>query len=312
LGVTDFVPTGGVPAKTGIYALEDADIFTLLILPNYSPNEGTTPLDLSVVNVLQKALTYCQTRRAMLLVDPPTAWTTKDKAYADLTQSGGSTIDPVRDPNSVLYFPRIEISDPLLNNQARSFSPSATMAGVMASIDVSRGVWKAPAGEEATLSGVQSLDYNVTNLQQGDLNPLAINCIRTFPIIGTVAWGARTLAGADAEASQWKYVPVRRLALFMEESLYRGTQWVVFEPNDEPLWSQIRLNVGSFMSSLFRQGAFQGSTPQQAYFVKCDSDTTTQSDIDQGVVNILVGFAPLLPAEFVVLKISQIVGNLSS
>ena len=144
----------------------------------------------------------------------------------------------------------------------------------------------------------------------GTLNPLAINCQRTFDVYGNVCWGARTLDGADQQASQWKYIPVRRLALFLEESLYRGSQWVVFEPNDEPLWSQIRLNFGAFMHRLFRQGAFQGSTPREAYFVKCDKQTTTQDDIDQGIVNILVGFAPLKPAEFVIIKISQIAGQI--
>ena len=122
-------------------------------------------------------------------------------------------------------------------------------------------------------------------------------------------WGSRTLAGADLLASEWKYVPVRRLALFLEESLYRGTQWVVFEPNDEPLWAQIRLNIGAFMQTLFRQGAFQGASPREAYFVKCDRETTTQNDIDSGVVNIMVGFAPLKPAEFVIVKIQQMAGQ---
>jgi phage tail sheath protein FI len=120
------------------------------------------------------------------------------------------------------------------------------------------------------------------------------------------------LVGADAMTSQWKYVSVRRVALFLEESLYRGTKWVVFEPNDEPLWAAIRLNVGSFMQTLFLQGAFQGQTPAQAYFVKCDSETTTQADIDQGIVNILVGFAPLQPAEFVVIQIEQLTGQANS
>ena len=133
-----------------------------------------------------------------------------------------------------------------------------------------------------------------------------VNCLRSFPVTGNLVWGARTLAGADALASQWKYIPVRRLALYIEESLFRGTQWVVFEPNDEPLWSQIRLNVGAFMQTLFRQGAFQGSSPKEAYFVKCSSETTTQTDIDSGIVNIIVGFAPLKPAEFVVIQIQQI------
>jgi len=147
------------------------------------------------------------------------------------------------------------------------------------------------------------LTVGLNDSENGELNPLGVNCLRAFPVIGRVVWGSRTLQGADILASQWKYVPVRRLALFLEESLYRGTQWVVFEPNDEPLWAQIRLNVGAFMHGLFRQGAFQGKTPREAYFVKCDKETTTQDDINKGIVNILVGFAPLKLAEFVIIKI---------
>ena len=142
------------------------------------------------------------------------------------------------------------------------------------------------------------------------LNKLAVNCARSFPD-GYMSWGARTLDGADHLGSEWKYIPIRRLALFIEESLYRGTKWVVFEPNDEPLWAKIRLNVGVFMNGLFRQGAFQGSTPQEAYFVKCDKETTTQADRNLGIVNIEVGFAPLKPAEFVVITIQQIAGDLT-
>jgi phage tail sheath protein FI len=182
----------------------------------------------------------------------------------------------------------------------------------MARTDVSRGVWKAPAGIEATLSGVSALSVKLTDGENGQLNPLGINCLRAFPVVGRVVWGARTLRGADQLASEWKYVPVRRLALFLEESLYRGTQWVVFEPNDEPLWAQIRLNIGAFLHTLFRQGAFQGRSPREAYFVKCDKDTTTQADINSGVVNIVVGFAPLKPAEFVVIKIQQIAGQIET
>jgi phage tail sheath protein FI len=145
------------------------------------------------------------------------------------------------------------------------------------------------------------------------LNPLGVNCLRFFPpVIGRVVWGARTVRGADQLADEYKYVPVRRLALYIEESLYRGTQWVVFEPNDEPLWAQIRLNVGAFMQNLFRQGAFQGTTPRDAYFVKCDKETTTQNDINLGIVNIVVGFAPLKPAEFVIIKIQQIAGEIQT
>jgi phage tail sheath protein FI len=178
--------------------------------------------------------------------------------------------------------------------------------------DAARGVWKAPAGLEATVSGVSGLTVKLTDGENGQLNPIAVNCLRNFPNFGTVVWGSRTLDGADQLASEWKYVPVRRVALFIEESLYRGTQWVVFEPNDEPLWAQVRLNIGAFMHNLFRQGAFQGKTPNEAYFVKCDKETTTQNDINLGIVNIVVGFAPLKPAEFVIIKIQQIAGEIAT
>ena len=308
LAATDLDPVAGVGSKQGMYALEDADIFTLLVLPPYSPNENSGTIDLPT-SVWPSAIKYCKKRRAMCMVDSPSGWKDKPTAYTALT---GGAIDSYRDPNSVMYFPWVMFADPLLQGRARLFSPSAAMSGVMATIDSKRGVWKAPAGEEAKITGVQGLVYNLTDDENGDLNPLALNCLRTFPIIGSVVWGARTLYGADSQGSEWKYVPVRRVALFIEESLYRGTNWVVFEPNDEPLWSQIRLNIGAFMRSLFRQGAFQGATPKEAYFVKCDSDTTTQDDRNKGIVNILVGFAPLKPAEFVVIKISQIAGEIQT
>jgi len=186
------------------------------------------------------------------------------------------------------------------------------VAGVFSRTDATRGVWKAPAGLDATLRGVPALSVSLTDKENGELNPLGINCLRARPPVGRVIWGSRTLQGDDRLASEWKYVPVRRTALFIEESLYRGTQWVVFEPNDEPLWAQIRLNVGAFMQNLFRQGAFQGATPSEAYFVKVDSETTTQTDINLGIVNIVVGFAPLKPAEFVIIKIQQIAGQIET
>jgi len=169
----------------------------------------------------------------------------------------------------------------------------------------------APAGLDASLGGV-TLEVNLTDRENGILNPLGINCLRSFALGGRVVWGARTLRGADQLADEYKYVPVRRTALYIEESLYRGTQWVVFQPNDEPLWGQIRLNVGAFMNDLFRKGAFQGSRPQDAYFVRCDRTTTTQNDIDRGIVNILVGFAPLKPAEFVIIKLQQMAGQIEA
>ena len=170
-------------------------------------------------------------------------------------------------------------------------------------------MWKSPAGLEAALNGVSALTVPLTDPEIGRLNPLGLNCLRLAPGSGHAVWGARTREGADQQASEWKYLAVRRTALFLEESLFRGLQWVVFEPNDEPLWAQIRLNIGAFMNTLFRQGAFQGSSPRDAYFVKCDKDTTTQNDVNLGVVNIMVGFAPLKPAEFVVLRLQQMAGQ---
>jgi uncharacterized protein len=258
--------------------------------------------------VVTSAAAYCLRRRAMLLVDPPTTWRNKESAKAISTL--GVDGEAVR--NAVLYFPRLRQPDPKRDNQIGDFAPCGAIAGLYGRTDSTRGVWKAPAGLAASLVGVPELSVPLNDAENGELNPLGVNCLRTMPAAGRVCWGARTLAGDDRLTSEWKYVPVRRTALFIEESLYRGTQWVVFEPNDEPLWAQIRLNVGSFMHNLFRQGAFQGKTPQEAYFVKCDRETTTQNDIDLGIVNIVVGFAPLKPAEFVIVTLQQIAGQLQT
>lgn len=288
--------------KTGLYALEKADLFNLLCIP---PSPGTEDVDSAV---LTDANAYCAKRRAILLLDPPSSWTSRAKAADDKSFMSQFAYKK----NAAVYFPRLVMSDPLQDGLPDEFVPCGVVAGVIARTDAQRGVWKAPAGLDAGVAGVRELAVPLTDLEHGVLNPLGINCIRTFPAVGNVIWGARTLDGADRLASEWKYLPVRRLALFLEESLYRGCQWVVFEPNDEPLWAQIRLNVGSFMHELFRKGAFQGSAPKDAYFVKCDKETTTQADIDRGIVNILVGFAPLRPAEFVVIKLQQMAGQLAT
>lgn len=252
----------------------------------------------------------------MLIVDPPAAWTANPSTTVATAETGVNVVrgtignDDAR--NAVMYFPRLRMPDPLNENRLGSFAPCGAVAGIMARTDAQRGVWKAPAGLEASFSGVQEFTYTLTDGENGRLNPLGLNCLRSFPVAGKVVWGARTLVGADLLASEWKYLPVRRMALFLEESLYRGTQWVVFEPNDEPLWAQIRLNVGAFMQNLFRQGAFQGQSPREAYLVKCDRETTTQNDINLGIVNILVGFAPLKPAEFVVIRIQQLAGQIQA
>jgi hypothetical protein len=244
----------------------------------------------------------------MLLVDAPAAWDSVSDAFA---ASATPILSGENAKNAALYFPYLRIVDPDPTQGGRKINmpASGAVAGVYGRTDAQRGVWKAPAGTDASLNGVPELSLSMTDLENGRLNPLGINCLRSFPIIGRVVWGARTLRGADALADDWTYVPVRRLALFIEESLYRGTKWAVFEPNDEPLWAQLRLGVGSFMQNLFRQGAFQGRSPREAYFVRCDKDTTTQNHINLGVVNIHVGFAPLKPAEFVVIKIQQMAGQ---
>lgn len=294
--------TGTLAAKTGFYALEDVDLVNILCIPRAAELSAT-----NMSQVYSDATTYIAGRRGFLLIDIPESTASLDAMQTWLAQN-----DSLRNKNAAVYFPRTFAPDPVNGNRLRSIAASGTIAGLYARTDANRGVWKAPAGTEARLQNVQGLAYLLTDLQNGALNPLGANCLRTFPVYGNLCWGARTLDGADQLASEWKYIPIVRLALFIEESLFRGTKWVVFEPNDEPLWAQIRLNVGVFMNGLFRQGAFQGRTPQEAYFVKCDKETTTQADRNLGIVNIEVGFAPLKPAEFVVITIQQIAGELQT
>jgi phage tail sheath protein FI len=298
-------------AKQGIYALDMTDIFNILVIPPYK-----SPMTLTdVESLVSSAAAYCQTRRAFLLVDPPDTWDnpnpleTFSTISSDLGQLRSASLAP---SNAAVFYPRLLKPNPAQGNQIQTFPASGSMAGIFARTDAQRGVWKAPAGIDATIAGITGLTVALNNSENGLFNPIGVNCLRTFPIIGSVVWGSRTLNGADVLANDYKYIPVRRFALFLEESLYRGTQWVVFEPNDEPLWAQIRLNVGAFMQTLFRQGAFQGASSSQAYFVKCDDETTTQTDIDNGIVNIIVGFAPLKPAEFVVLQIEQMAGTIQT
>jgi len=289
---------GDEDQKTGIYMLKKVDLFNLLCIPPDMRKGGN--IDPAVYT---EALKFCVDRRAMVIVDPPTEW-------ADLAKTGRiSDIHPT-DPelgingtdarNAAVYFPRVIEEDLEMNGQPDVFPACGIIAGVMATTDVNRGVWKAPAGQDAAIMGIQGLEVNLNDDENGILNPLGINCLRNFPIIGPVVWGSRTMRGADQLADDYKYVPVRRLTLYIEESLYRGTKWAVFEPNDESLWSSLRLSVGAFLADLGRQGAFYN------YKVICDSTTTTPDDIDKGIVNILVQIAPVKPAEFVVIKIQQV------
>ncbi|WP_338761620.1 phage tail sheath C-terminal domain-containing protein [Massilia sp. METH4] len=300
LPVDDAALIGSSAAKTGFHALDDVDLVNILCIPRAAELAGT-----AMRAVYDQAAAYMASRRGFLLIDIPETTATLDAMQTWMMEN-----DSLRSRDAAVYFPRTFVPDPANGNRLRSIGASGTIAGLYARTDATRGVWKAPAGTDARLENVQALAYVLTDLQNGALNPLGVNCLRTFPGYSHISWGARTLDGADSLASEWKYIPIRRLALFIEESLFRGTKWVVFEPNDEPLWAQVRLNVGVFMNNLFRQGAFQGLTPQQAYFVKCDKETTTQADRNLGIVNIVVGFAPLKPAEFVVITIQQIAGDL--
>jgi len=285
-------------AAFGVGSITDRiDLFNLVCVP------GET--DAAALAALQAR---CHERRAFLIADADPAQTVAT-LNANFPPGGLITSDS---PNAALFFPWVRAPDPLQAGALADFPPCGFVAGVFARTDATRGVWKAPAGTEASLNGATGLAITMSDAENGQLNPLAINCLRTLAVYGNIVWGSRTLHGQNDRGSEWKYIPIRRVALFLEESLYRGTQWVVFEPNDEPLWAQIRLNVGAFMQDLFRQGAFQGKSPRDAYFVKCDKETTTQNDINRGIVNILVGFAPLKPAEFVVIKIQQLAGQVQT
>jgi phage tail sheath protein FI len=282
--------TGSPLLHTGFFALDQVDLFNLMIIP---ADEGIN--EAAYLLLIPPASDYCLKHRAFLLTDAPNDWSLNgnlnppELKYNEI-RTGVKT-------NMAIFYPRVIYSD---GGILKPIGASGMIAGLMARTDSQRGVWKAPAGTEADLRGAFDVEVNLTDNENGTLNKQGINCIRKFPN-GIVSWGARTLDGADDFGSEWKYIPIRRLALFLEESLFRGTKWVVFEPNDEPLWAKIRLNLNAFMMSLFRQGAFQGSTPDKAFFVKCDGETTTQNDRNLGIVNIIVGFAPLKPAEIFII-----------
>ncbi|WP_209425157.1 phage tail sheath C-terminal domain-containing protein [Pararhodobacter sp. SW119] len=304
-GAPAFVNYVGDPvAKTGFHALDTVDLFNLMLLP-----ADTAMTEAERRQLWGPASIYCHARRAFLLIDPPDSWTDAEgrPAVVQNTDDINNLRATVVKDHSAVFYPKLLWNDA---GVLRRVGPTGAIAGLISRTDASRGVWKAPAGTEADLRGIAGLNVKLTDLENGVLNKLGVNCARSF-VSGHVNWGARTMDGADDLGSEWKYIPIRRLALMIAESLYRGTQWVVFEPNDEPLWANIRLNVGVFMNGLFRQGAFQGASRSEAFFVKCDAETTTQADRNLGIVNIQVGFAPLKPAEFVVITIQQIAGDLS-
>ncbi|MFT6557693.1 MAG: phage tail sheath protein FI [Sneathiella sp.] len=300
LEINDYI--GDENGKAGIYALKKVPVFNILCIPPDDTNGDTDNL------IYSTAASFCVTRNAMLIIDPPVKWSTEYKggnlSNISLNDLGGYGAPEGR--SAVVYFPRIVIEDSLLNGAKRCFPASGAMAGQWSQADSSVGVWKAPAGLTSAIDGVAGLEIAMSDTDDGVLNPQGINCLRTFPVGGTVVWGARTLRGATALADEYRYVPVRRLLLYIMDWLEVNTRWAVFEPNDEKLWAELRLNIGSFMKGLYRDGALVGTKPEQAYFVRCDASTTTPEDQANGIVRVQVGFAPVKPAEFVVITVQQV------
>jgi phage tail sheath protein FI len=304
-------PSGATPLNNSDFTdvfkpdseLDKVPIFNLLVIPGIADN-----------GIWSAALAFCERKQAFVILDPPEqaiaapdSSITPSRWIADLMEK------MPKSQNGAIYFPYLLSNDPLTGSTIPQ-PPSGFVAGIYARTDLNRGVWKAPAGLETTVLNTTGVveSGRMTDPRQGTLNLKGINCLRSFPGIGTVVYGARTLVSENTALEQWKYVPVRRMTLFIEQTLYRNLGWVVFEPNDEPLWAAIRTSIEGFMLSLFNQGAFQGSTPSQAFQVKCDKSTTTQTDINNGVVNIIVAFAPLKPAEFVIIKIAQLAGQVQA
>ncbi|MDH5491337.1 MAG: phage tail sheath subtilisin-like domain-containing protein [Myxococcales bacterium] len=277
----------------------EVDYFSLLALPRTAEQS-----DNDRAGLWPAASAFAKAQRAFLVMDPPSAW---NSAQAAADGIAALRTGLVKD-HAALYWPRVRVTDPV-SGKIRAIDPCGSIIGLMARTDSSRGIWKAPAGTDAALYGARGVEYAMSDGENGLINPAAVNGLRAFPS-GLVSWGARTMDGFDNSGNDdFKYVPVRRLSLFLEESLSRGLRFALFEANDAPLWAQIRLAAGSFMHNLHRQGAFAGQRARDAYFVKCDSESTTQNDINLGIVNVLVGFAPLKPAEFVILKIQQKAGE---
>lgn len=306
--VSDFFTNGG--RRAVVVRVEGSGVPTVQALAG-TPGEGLLTLDgVSDVSLLAippeaggdlppqvaaAAYDWCARRRAVLLLDGPSAWTSAAAAEsADLAVDVGVTGD-----RAALYWPRLVQADPLRPGRQRTGSVVGAVAGVIARTDATHGVWKAPAGPRATLHGVDSLSVTLADSDQDLLNPRGINCLRQLPGGAPVVWGGRTLA-SDPE---WRYLPVRRLLLHIEESLLRGLQWAVFEPSVEATWAQVRSLCERFLQDLWRRGALPGTRTQEAYFVRCGRDTMTQADLATGRVVVLLGVAPLRPAEFVILRL---------
>ncbi len=293
------VPTPGTGNVSGVFALGSLLFprFNLLCLPGVTSDDAVEAFN---------AISYCKDERAFLIVDSPRGGF---PGFPTSPPILGSLPVSRRARGPLLPAPQARRGAAGRDDAHAQPAACGAVAGVMARIDATRGIWKAPAGREAGIGGVSGLTADTSDDISGQLNPKGIDVLREFPGAGIVVWGARTLRGDDTLSSEFKYIPVRRLTDNIASSLYLGTQFAVMEPNDPDLHGQLRLAVGSFMRGLFRQGAFQQSESRAesaSYFVICDATNNPQSEIDLGRVNVTVGFAPLKPAEFVIIAITQI------
>ncbi len=294
---------GNAAQRTGLCAFDVIDEIAMVAAPGYFDTVSHTAL-----------IDHCEKLKDRIaILDSPAEVTNIDqlKTVASISSGGkkadevktGTGLRPKNTSYAAFYFPWLLIQAPLSRKKKiLAAPPSGFMAGIYARTDANRGVHKAPANE--SVNGALGLSYVVTSGEQGELNTRGINCIRSFQTTGIKIWGARTL-----EDGEWKYINVRRLFMMIEESISESTRWVVFEPNDESLWKSIIRDVSAFLTLLWRDGALQGSTPEQAFFVKCDAEINTQAVIDAGRLEIEIGIAPVKPAEFIVFKIGQWAGG---
>lgn len=288
---------GDVIERTGVEGLESLDDVTMVVVPDLMTTMPGQKLDLEMVKAVQTLIiAHCErmSDRVAILDAPPGMNPQQIKKWRMDTAGYDSSY-------ATLYYPWIKVMDPV-KNAPMFVPPSGHMAGIWARTDNTRGVHKAPANE--VVGGATGLAYNTTKGEHDTLNPIGINVIRAFPGMGIRVWGARTLSSNPS----WRYLNVRRLFNYVEKSIERGTQWIVFEPNEPTLWGRIIRDVGAFLSNVWAQGALFGATPDQAFYVKCDEELNPASVRDVGQLFIEIGMCPVKPAEFVIFRISQWAG----
>lgn len=277
--------------STSLDSLNEIPIINLLCIP---PPDFEHDID---EHTWREATRYCMTRRALLIIDPPSRWTSASQVLEDV--NAGKL---VTSPNAVLYFPRLLQKDPLSDNKIQTRVSCGAVAGTISRLDEHMGVWTSPAGVSARLYGIEGFSVVLNSSDYSQLSVIGINCLRTLPRYEHVIWGARTLHDASS-SNDWKYLPVRRTALHVEQSISLWLDQISFESNSETLWAEIRRHANTFLYQLYQRGAFQGQSVEEVFFVRCDETTTSLADVAVGRVNIMVGLALLKPAEFVILDI---------